>query len=42
MGDFAHGPDKKAELRRMLNEHRADQGLEPIEWDESTECSDAG
>ena len=37
MGDFAHGPDKKAELRRMLNEYRAEQGLPPIEWGERGE-----
>ena len=34
MGDFVHGPDKKAELRRMLNEYRAEQGLPPIEEEE--------
>lgn len=38
MGDIAHGPDKKAELRRQLNAWRVEQGLDPIEdgeWGES-------
>jgi hypothetical protein len=25
-------PDKKAELRRRLDEWREEQGLEPVEW----------
>ena len=37
MGDFAHGPDKKAELRRQLNAWRVENGKEPIDWDESSE-----
>jgi hypothetical protein len=32
MGDFAHGPDKKAELRRAIDEYRAEEGLEPVDW----------
>jgi len=34
-----HGPDKLAELRRAIDEHRADEGLEPVDWDESAEPS---
>jgi hypothetical protein len=34
LGDLAHGPDKKAELRRAVDEYRARQGLEPVEWGE--------
>jgi hypothetical protein len=26
--------DKKAELRRMIDEYRANEGLEPVEWDQ--------
>ncbi|MFL6764191.1 MAG: hypothetical protein ACJ8FO_03235 [Sphingomicrobium sp.] len=33
MGDFAHGPDKKDQLRRDVDEHRARQGLEPVDWE---------
>jgi hypothetical protein len=33
LGDFAHGPDKKAELRNAIDEHRAGQGLEPVRWE---------
>jgi hypothetical protein len=42
MGDMVHGEDKRAELRAAVDEHRAAEGLEPLEWDESTERSDAG
>lgn len=34
MGDFAHGRDKKAELRRAIDAQRAAEGLEPVEWGE--------
>ena len=34
LGEVAHGPDKMAELRRMIDEHRAGEGLEPVEWEE--------
>jgi hypothetical protein len=30
---MAHGPDKIAELRRDLDEHRAEEGLPPVDWD---------
>lgn len=32
LGEFTHGPDKKAELLREVNAWRADQGLEPVGW----------
>lgn len=32
MGDFAHGRDKKMELRKAIDEHRAEEGLEPVDW----------
>ena len=34
MGDVAYGEDKKAELRKAIDEHRAAEGLEPVNWDE--------
>ena len=36
LGDVAHGPDKKAELRRAIDEFRAEEGMEPVDWGEST------
>jgi hypothetical protein len=42
LGDTAHGPDKKAELRKMVDEYWAQLGRPPIDWDsDSTEGSDA-
>jgi hypothetical protein len=32
LGDVAHGPDKKAELMRAIDEYRAEEGLDPVEW----------
>jgi hypothetical protein len=32
LGDYAHGEDKKAELRRQIDEHRAEEGLPPVDW----------
>ena len=32
LGEFTHGPDKKAELLREINEWRAGQGLAPVGW----------
>ena len=37
LGDVAHGRDKKAELRRAIDEHRAEEGLEPVRWDQEEE-----
>jgi hypothetical protein len=34
LGDFAHGPDKVAELRRAIDRYREEQGLERVQWDE--------
>lgn len=34
LGEMAHGPDKRAELLRMLNDYRVEHGMEPIEWGE--------
>jgi hypothetical protein len=31
-GEFVHGEDKKAELRRAIDEHRAEEGLPPVDW----------
>jgi hypothetical protein len=33
-GEFGYGPDRKAELRRAIDEHRAEEGLPAINWDE--------
>jgi len=32
LGEFAHGPDKKAELLAEVNQWRAERGLEPVGW----------
>ena len=32
MGEMAHGPDKKAELRQAMDVYRAEMGLPPIDW----------
>ena len=38
LSEIAHGPDKKAELRKALDEYRAEQGLPPVDWaEESTD-----
>ena len=39
LGDVAHGPDKIAELRQAIDEHRMAEGLEPVDWSGSTERS---
>ena len=36
-GLVPYGPPKVAEMRRAIDEHRAAEGLPPVEWDESTE-----
>ena len=33
LGATAHGPDKMEELRKAIDEYRAEEGLEPVEWD---------
>jgi hypothetical protein len=40
LGDAAHGPDKKAELMRVINEWRVAQGQEPVDWGGSAEDSE--
>lgn len=32
MGDMAHGPDKKAELRKAMNDYLIELGQPPIDW----------
>ena len=32
-GECGYGPDKKAELRAAIDAHRAEEGLEPVDWD---------
>lgn len=34
LGEHGYGPDRKAEAKKAIDAHRAEQGLEPIEWDE--------
>jgi hypothetical protein len=36
-GELGYGEDKKAELQRAIDEHRAEMGLEPVDWSESAE-----
>lgn len=31
-GELGYGPDKKAAARRAIDEYRAEEGLEPIDW----------
>jgi hypothetical protein len=33
-GEWGYGPDKKAELRKAIDEHRAAEGLDPVDWGE--------
>jgi len=33
-GEIGYGPDKKAELRAAIDAHRAERGMEPVEWEE--------
>jgi hypothetical protein len=33
LGDMVHGEAKRAELRAAVDEHRAPEGLEPVDWD---------
>jgi hypothetical protein len=32
-GELGYGPDRKAEQRRLIDEHRAAEGLDPVDWD---------
>ena len=32
-GELGYGPDKKAEIRKAIDEHRAEEGLPPVEWE---------
>jgi hypothetical protein len=36
-GEIGYGPDKKAEIRQAIDEWRAAEGLEPVDWDEEEE-----
>ena len=40
MGEHGYGPDKVGEIQRAIDEHRAEMGLDPIDWSESesAEC----
>jgi hypothetical protein len=31
-GEFGYGPDRKAQRRREIDEYRASEGLEPVDW----------
>lgn len=33
MPELAHGPDKKAELMKAVDQHREEEGLPPVEWE---------
>jgi hypothetical protein len=33
LGGMAHGPDKMADLRRAIDEHREQEGMEPVDWE---------
>ena len=34
-GELGYGPDRKAELRRAIDQYREQEGLEPVQWDEA-------
>jgi hypothetical protein len=34
MGEHGYGEDKKKELRAAIDAYRAEEGLEPVRWDE--------
>ena len=36
-GEAGYGEDKKAELRKAIDEYRAGEGLPPVDWSESAE-----
>jgi hypothetical protein len=38
-GEIGYGPDKKAEARKAIDDHRAEQGLDPVDWDAGDEPS---
>ena len=40
LGDMTHGRNRMAEARKALNEYRAEEGLDPIDWSESAENSE--
>jgi hypothetical protein len=33
-GEVGYGPDRMAELRQAIDEYRAEEGLEPVDWEE--------
>jgi hypothetical protein len=33
-GEVGYGPDRMAELRKAIDDHRAEEGLEPVDWEE--------
>ena len=38
-GEIGYGPDRKAAARQAIDEYRAEQGLQPIDWDDpQPEC----
>jgi len=39
-GEMGYGPDKKAEMRRAIDEHRAEEGLSPVDWEGGKEADD--
>jgi hypothetical protein len=38
MGEIGYGPGKIAQLRASIDEHRASEGLPPVEWGESADA----
>jgi hypothetical protein len=40
-GSVGYGPDRMQQRRDEIDEYRAEQGLPPVDWSESAECSDA-
>ena len=40
-GEYGYGPDKQAERRKAIDEHRAAEGLPPVDWDADSEEENA-
>src|SRR5206468_12762128 len=36
-GEIGYGPDRKAEARAAIDEHRSEMGQDPIDWSDSAE-----
>jgi hypothetical protein len=42
LGDMAHGPDKRAELQKAMDEYLEEMGLDPVQWENESNGSETG